>query len=147
MSMRQLAFQLVGKAVSAYAQLPWTRGRGFLIRCARKLAPDESTYQIRRGRLLWNVDPIHGGMIARDLFFLGRYEAESTAWANASIGKDWVCIDVGANIGYYSLLLARLVGPNGRVISFEPTSRFRGELEKNVRANVFKNVTVEALAL
>ena len=35
-------------------------------------------------------------------------------------GPGWFCLDVGAHIGYYSLLLSRWIGPNGRVYSYEP---------------------------
>ena len=31
-------------------------------------------------------------------------------------------VDVGANLGYYSLLASRLVGPTGRVVALEPNS-------------------------
>ncbi len=34
-------------------------------------------------------------------------------------GGDWV-VDIGANIGHYTLLFSKLVGPTGRVIAFEP---------------------------
>src|SRR5262249_40523934 len=106
MSVRLLAFQLGGKAVSMYARLPWSRGRGFLTRCATRLAPEDATCRIRRGNLFWTVDPIHGGMIARELFFHGTYEPESTGWVRGFVQPGWVCVDVGANIGYYTLLLA-----------------------------------------
>jgi FkbM family methyltransferase len=57
-------------------------------------------------------------------------------------------VDVGANRGWYTLLLSRLVGANGRVLSFEPDSRARTDLERNLAANAFAtNVSVHAEAL
>jgi FkbM family methyltransferase len=53
-----------------------------------------------------------------------------------------VVLDVGANIGCYSLLAARRVGPSGRVYAFEPDPRTRPSLEYNVRANGLTNVTI-----
>lgn len=50
--------------------------------------------------------------------------------------------DLGANIGLFSLLAARIVGPSGRVFSFEPDSTVAARLKRNVERNGFANVTV-----
>ena len=53
--------------------------------------------------------------------------------------------DLGANIGFFSLLAARLVGANGRVFGFEPDPEIAGRLRRNIERNGFANVTaVEA---
>jgi FkbM family methyltransferase len=51
-------------------------------------------------------------------------------------------VDVGANIGYFTLLLARLVGPAGQVFAFEPDARAFKLLRRNVEANGYKNVVL-----
>lgn len=56
-------------------------------------------------------------------------------------------VDVGANIGLYSVHLARLVGPSGRVISFEPDPELVECLRVNCAANAVSNVTVNPCAL
>src|SRR5438874_223792 len=43
--------------------------------------------------------------------------------------------DVGAHLGLFSVVMARLVGPTGRVVSFEPTPSIRRILERTVRLN------------
>jgi FkbM family methyltransferase len=48
--------------------------------------------------------------------------------------------DVGANLGFYSLLLARFVGPTGRVWAFEPDPSNFAALQRNVRANGYSNI-------
>ena len=53
-----------------------------------------------------------------------------------------VFLDVGANIGIYSLLAASFVGVNGRVISFEPGLKAHQRLVENITLNEFRNVTV-----
>jgi FkbM family methyltransferase len=50
--------------------------------------------------------------------------------------------DLGANIGLFSLLAARLVGTNGEVFSFEPDAEVAGRLRRNIARNGFSNVTV-----
>ena len=46
-----------------------------------------------------------------------------------------VCADLGANVGYFTLLLAQLVGPCGRVVAFEPRDDMAAYLERNVALN------------
>ncbi|MBZ5698580.1 MAG: FkbM family methyltransferase [Acidobacteriia bacterium] len=53
-----------------------------------------------------------------------------------------VFYDLGANIGFFSLLAARLVGATGKVISFEPDPEIVGRLRRNIAQNGFANVTV-----
>ena len=53
-----------------------------------------------------------------------------------------VCFDVGANVGFYTLLAARIVGPEGRVVAFEPHPENVAALERNVQANGLSNVVV-----
>jgi FkbM family methyltransferase len=53
-----------------------------------------------------------------------------------------VFCDLGANVGLFSLLAARIVGSSGRVFSFEPDPEVAGRLTRNVDRNGFRNVTV-----
>jgi len=53
-----------------------------------------------------------------------------------------VVADIGANVGYYSLLLADLVGPEGRVISAEPNPKLAKLFDRTIRINgVASNIT------
>jgi FkbM family methyltransferase len=56
-------------------------------------------------------------------------------------------VDVGANIGYYLLLIESAVGPGGAVACFEPEPENLRELERNVEANRLQNVRVVAAAV
>jgi FkbM family methyltransferase len=56
-------------------------------------------------------------------------------------------IDIGANLGLYSLPMARLVGPDGRVFSYEPGSEARAFLERSRELNGFSNLDVVGAAL
>jgi FkbM family methyltransferase len=57
-----------------------------------------------------------------------------------------VVIDVGANIGYYTLLAASRVGPQGHVHSVECAQETLGILKDNVRRNHLQNVTIHPVA-
>jgi FkbM family methyltransferase len=56
-------------------------------------------------------------------------------------------VDIGANLGVYSLPMARLVGPGGRVFAYEPGGEARALLEQSRDANGFGNLDVLGLAL
>lgn len=63
----------------------------------------------------------------------------SEAWARI-LPKGGTVLDIGGNIGYHALLAAKLVGPTGRVITFEPSRRIFEQLESNIALNGFTNV-------
>jgi len=56
-------------------------------------------------------------------------------------------LDIGANIGYYTVLMASRVGKNGRVIAFEPNPAIYNELNDNIALNGFNNVQTLHMAL
>ena len=56
-------------------------------------------------------------------------------------------LDIGANLGVYSLPMARRVGPAGRVFAYEPASETRALLEKSAARNGFRNLEIVAAAL
>ena len=51
-----------------------------------------------------------------------------------------IVIDLGANIGVYTLLLAKLVGDKGKVYAFEPSPESFMLLKKNIKENSYKNI-------
>lgn len=61
--------------------------------------------------------------------------------------KGMSCLDVGANIGVYTVHMARLVGPSGSVHSFEPVTHVRRRLEANVWLNNLQWVKINNTAL
>jgi len=70
------------------------------------------------------------------------YEPCVVAVANKEIKKGGVVLDIGANIGYFTLIFARLVGDNGKVYAFEPDPANFALLKKNVEINGYKNVVL-----
>jgi FkbM family methyltransferase len=81
--------------------------------------------------------------------FLGYYEycePETKRWFVEHAEPDWVVLDCGANIGYYSILFSRLC-PNGRVYAFEPTDTATMLLDNLKHCQALQNVEVLRLAL
>jgi FkbM family methyltransferase len=78
----------------------------------------------------------------------GDYEPEVTAALSRLVSPGDICVDAGAHYGYFTLLLAKLAGPGGRVYSFEAETGNARVLRENVRANdLLTFVTVEHAAL
>lgn len=76
----------------------------------------------------------------------GAFEPFEVAMFTSSLQAGMVVLDIGANIGWYTVLAAREVGPQGHVYAFEPDPRTRSSLAHNVRANGFGNVTIVPMA-
>ncbi len=71
----------------------------------------------------------------------GIYHKQMTKLIKSTITKGMVCLDVGANIGYFTLILARLIGQEGKVFAFEPEPHNFDLLEKNIAINGYHNIT------
>jgi len=82
-----------------------------------------------------------------ELSIHGIYEPLTTDLVRAEIRTGDVVLDVGANIGYYTLIFARSVGPEGRVFAFEPEPGNFSLLQENVSTNRYRNVTLSRLAV
>ena len=67
----------------------------------------------------------------------GIHEPFTTEIIKKEIKKDDIILDLGANIGYYTLIFAKLVGKKGRVFAFEPEPTNFTLLKKNIEINEF----------
>lgn len=81
------------------------------------------------------------------IFFYGYYEPEIVELLSRLTRPGFVAIDVGANIGCHSLVMARRVGGTGRVLAVEPNPLVRERLRSNVSLNRLENVELECCAL
>jgi len=71
---------------------------------------------------------------------LGVFEPFQTVLFTDSLRESATVVDVGANIGYYSLLAARRVGDRGRVFAMEPNPETYSMLLQNIKINDYRNV-------
>lgn len=86
-------------------------------------------------------------VIEASLYFSGSFEPRAERIMAEHLRPGMTAIDVGANIGYHTLRMARIVAPTGRVIAIEPAPRAVARLQRNLALNTFSNVEVEATAL
>lgn len=83
-------------------------------------------------------------IIQRYLYTFGTWEPHLSAWINRRLTTGDTFVDVGANIGYYTMLASHLVGPTGHVTAIEPVPRFYHHLQATLLLNRARNVrTIE----
>lgn len=70
----------------------------------------------------------------------GYWDMELTQWMISNIKPGWVCLDIGANIFYFTEIMARAAGSNGRVLAFEPIERLCKSYTVATILNNYSNV-------
>lgn len=80
--------------------------------------------------------------LSRLSFSLGTYQSHVTRALQSIVKPGMVVYDLGAHIGYFSLVLTRLAGSGGRVIAFEPDPNNLRALRHNLAVNKGRNVRV-----
>jgi len=117
---------------------------GKLLRLPLKLIPSDKILPILQGGLKgkkWIVGSSNHGC------WLGSYEYEKQTLFNRIITVGSVVYDIGAHVGFYTLLASALVGPRGKVIAFEPLPRNIRYLKEHLRLNRCDNVLVVEVAV
>lgn len=82
------------------------------------------------------------------IYVTGNYEDMTASTIEACLSPGDSAVDIGANIGFFSLLMAKCTGPTGAVWSFEPIPATNLRLRRNVEMNRAVTITVrnEAIA-
>jgi len=86
-------------------------------------------------------------LIGKPIYLTGLWEPKDTHFISSKINPGITVLDIGADIGYYTLVLAKLVGPKGSLFSFEPIPKAKWYLDKNIEMNGLVNVGTFDLAL
>ena len=100
---------------------------------------------VSRDDMLFAADP--GVLIGWNVLMFGSYEPELRRVFESVLRPGDVAIDVGANVGWHTLLMARCVGPGGSVLAIEPNPSVRMRLERNVEINRLENVRILPFAV
>lgn len=117
---------------------------GRILRAPLRLIPRHAVVPILQGPLRgkrW----IPGSGI--DRLWLGSYEPFKMRFAKTWVNRADVVFDIGANVGIYTLLFSDRVGPDGRVVAFEPAPRNVGYLRRHLDLNGVANVLVVQAAV
>jgi FkbM family methyltransferase len=130
-------------------QIPLSRGKGRLTEwLATRLTPSESKEVVVGAMTAGFRMHLHlGDPQERLMYFSGEYEHLTANVFKMALRPGDIVIDGGANIGYYSLLSATMVGQEGSVHAFEPIPDTFDALTANVAVNNFVRIHLNQTAL
>jgi FkbM family methyltransferase len=92
------------------------------------------------GKYMMYCDTEDGGIVPH-LCLNGYWEIWITMVMAQTVKVGWYCIDIGANHGYYTLIMADAVGPSGRVLALEPNPPLVNLLNKTLSVNGLQDRT------
>ncbi len=85
--------------------------------------------------------------IQQHIYFTGTYEESELLFIEKNLKPDSTFIDIGANIGLFSITASAVVGDKGNIISFEPFSTNYDAFCHNININSIHNIKAERLAV
>ncbi|MEM7647144.1 MAG: FkbM family methyltransferase [Pseudomonadota bacterium] len=114
---------------------------GYLYQTLENWAP-RLYYQNLEGRLFngYKVDCDIREVVQQLIYFFGYYEAIETFWVSQILQPGQTMLDAGANLGYFSLVGAQIVGAQGQVHSFEPIPANFKRLKNHIKLNHLESV-------
>ena len=74
-------------------------------------------------------------LIQRYVYYFGVWEPTISQWFKGYVRPGDIVVDVGANIGWYTLLAAQRVGPEGQVVAIEASPTIAEHLRANLALN------------
>jgi FkbM family methyltransferase len=128
MSLTSLAM-FVYKVLLKPPPLRWLANRILLMIIPKRIQLPEGVVNLHPN------DPVISGALA-----FGVYERYQLDVFRSMIQKDMTILDIGANIGLYTVIAAKCTGERGKVVSFEPEQENFSILTQNISDNDFKNV-------
>lgn len=142
--MRKLIFSLFRKINSALSGTGLWRFPGIALLWGliyRAFSPKGIVLITCQGNRMYVNTELGYGDIGPILLIKGVYEEHETELFRELIKPGMVVLDIGANIGYYTLIASKLVGDDGRVYAFEPDPKNYELLVKNIEINGYNNIT------
>jgi FkbM family methyltransferase len=85
--------------------------------------------------------------VQQQIYFFGAYEPIEVALFASLIPPGGVAVDAGANVGFYTLMMAEQVGARGQVHAFEPVPDNYERLARHIEINGKSHVTINPMAL
>ena len=134
------------KAQTGFRRAPIRTAFRFVSWGARCALRRQTITEIRKWNLRILLPAMWKGVEKLIFVFRENYESELN-YLETILFPSKTFVDIGANLGIYTLVASRIVGPSGRVIAFEPSLQSFLTLKENVSLNGFKNVLAVRVAL
>ena len=93
--------------------------------------------KVQKSKMILNLDDIG---ISRELLLKGIHERNSTNQFKKEIKEGMSLLEIGANIGYYTLIAARIIKKKGHIYAFEPSPQNTRFLVANIYTNGLENI-------
>jgi len=146
--MKSFLFRIFKKTLPLFARLGLTKDTPFVSQVYNFLYkcfwPYKEIVEVQGSRMYINRK--EESLVMRktlEIYAKNRIHEKATTEIFKKVVKERdIVIDAGANIGYFTLLAARLVGPTGKVFAFEPEPKNYYYLEKNIKLNNYNHVLI-----
>jgi FkbM family methyltransferase len=93
------------------------------------------------------IFPAGDNVMAPTIHLDGTWEENEIDWLKKNVSPGDHCINVGANVGYFSIWLGKLVGENGSVTAFEPNPNLIPFFIANIQNSKLKNIKLRHAAV
>jgi FkbM family methyltransferase len=103
----------------------------------------KTVHDVRLGPLIF---PFDDKVMSPSIEADGVWEINEVNWLLAHVTKGSSCLNIGANVGYFTSLMSNLVGPSGKVWAFEPNRILLRFLKTNIKRTALKNVKIYPFA-
>lgn len=141
-------YRAVGRifAVAALAQKHLPRGKGAVPRYVGKAAGRRPTFLVTRHGARLAMSSRAWDVYATIALNGGSWDYHDFSWCVTGVPESGVFYDIGANVGYFSVEMAKVLGPAVRVVAFEPQPDLAAAIKDSGVMNGMGNVhVVEAI--
>lgn len=91
--------------------------------------------------------PISDVVMSKEIQRTGIWEENECNWLRQNIVPGDICLNIGANVGYFSMLIAQLTGEKGLVFAFEPNPEVARCFKKNLSHRNYQNINFQKIAI
>ncbi len=137
------------EGIVSFVRKTWQAGYHTLRRFVREYIPLKFYYRyskngevVRNVQGSWMLLNLTDTGISRELTLYGVHERNSTAHIKSIVKPGMKILECGANIGYYAMLQARLIGQAGKVYAIEPSPKNVAWMKRNIAMNGYENIEV-----
>ena len=133
---------IIRVATRTYVQrAPWWRGKEFAAHLFHRYVAGRTYRRIVRTRFGDRMELHLPDLVSGAIYLEGQWEPDITQYIRANLAPGDIFVDVGANIGYYTLIASRLVGARGKVYAIEASPKIYARLMRNIEINNRTNIT------
>ena len=122
----------------------WTWTERVALWWGYRFRPAPRVVKLRSGAMIY-VNPTDYLQLL--IYYTGAFEPHCLPYLRGCVNQGGTIVDVGANIGFYTLESSLAVGPTGRVISIEAAPPHAGALQKNIELNGMRNTSLIEVAV